>query len=123
MVDRLERRKVLLPRIVRFRDAPQYLGMDRNRFNDEVRPYLTELPIGSQGVGFDRLELDAWVDDYISRNGRPAQKGVKPWDADRRQVSASAQESGTSKSKSRDGAFSAALERAGLTRRKRSSPE
>ena len=60
------------PRILRFRDAPRYLGMDRNRFNAEVRPYLTEIPIGKQGVGFDRLELDAWVDDYKSRNGRPA---------------------------------------------------
>ena len=38
--------------------------MDRNRFNAEVRPYLTEIPIGKQGIGFDRLELDAWVDDY-----------------------------------------------------------
>ena len=46
--------------------------MDRNRFNAEVRPHLTEIPIGIQGIGFDRLELDAWVDDYKSRNGRPA---------------------------------------------------
>ena len=52
-------------------------GMDRNRFNAEVRPYLTEIPIGKQGIGFDRLELDAWVDDYKSRNGRPARKGDK----------------------------------------------
>ena len=67
-----------LPRIVRFRDAPRYLGMDRNRFNLEVRPSLTEIPIGKQGIGFDRLELDAWVDEYVARNGRPArQKGVK----------------------------------------------
>ena len=36
----------LLPRFVRFRDAPFYLGMDRNRFNTEVRPYLTKIPIG-----------------------------------------------------------------------------
>ena len=59
------------PRILRFRDAPLYLGMDRNRFNTEVRPGLTEIPIGKQGVGFDRLELDAWVEDYKCRNGRP----------------------------------------------------
>ena len=59
------------PRIIRFRDAPLYLGMDRNRFNAEVRRYLSELPIGAQGIGFDRLELDAWVDDYIARYGRP----------------------------------------------------
>ena len=59
------------PRILRYRDAPSYLGMDRNRFNAEVRPFLTEVPIGAQGIGFDRLELDAWVDDNIARNGRP----------------------------------------------------
>ncbi len=61
---------VLLPRLIRFRDAPNYLGMDRNRFNAEVRPFLTNIPIGQQGLAFDRLELDAWVEDYISRNGR-----------------------------------------------------
>ena len=61
---------VLLPRLVRLRDAPAYLGMDRNRFNREVRPHLTRIPIGQQGIAFDRLELDAWVEDYVSRNGR-----------------------------------------------------
>ncbi len=71
---------VLLPRLVRFRDAPAYLGMDRNRFNSEVRPYLTNIPIGRQGIAFDRLELDAWVDDYVSCNGRPAARRRKPWD-------------------------------------------
>ncbi len=61
----------LLPRLIRLRDAPAYLGMDRNRFNAEVRPLLTEIPIGGQGIAFDRLELEAWVDEYKSRNGRP----------------------------------------------------
>jgi len=51
----------VLPRLIRFRDAPNYLGMDRNRFNAEVRGCVTEIPIGAQGVAFDRLELDAWV--------------------------------------------------------------
>ncbi len=58
----------ILPRLIRFRDAPRYLGMDRNRFNAEVRPYVTEIPIGSQGIAFDRLDLDAWVEQYKSRN-------------------------------------------------------
>ena len=70
----------ILPRLLRFRDAPGYLGMDRNRFNQEVRPYLIEIPIGRQGIAFDRLELDAWVDEYVSRNGRPAAERRKPWD-------------------------------------------
>jgi hypothetical protein len=69
------------PRVIRFRDASRYVGMDRYRFNSEVRPFLTEIPIGTQGIGFDRLELDAWVDEYFARNGRPARKGEKPWDA------------------------------------------
>ena len=64
-------KQLLLRRFYRRRDAPLYLGMDRNRFDKEVRPYLREIPIGSQGIAFDRLELDAWADHYGSRNGRP----------------------------------------------------
>ena len=55
----------LLPRLIRLRDAPGYLGMDRNKFNALVRPEVTEIPLGEQAVVFDRLELDAWVDEYI----------------------------------------------------------
>lgn len=62
------------------RDACHYLGMDRNRFSRIVRPFLTEIPIGKQGIAFDRLELDAWADHYIQRNGRPAAERRKPWD-------------------------------------------
>ena len=70
------------PRLIRLRDAPAYLGMDRNRFNREVRPALTELRIGRQGVAFDRLEMDAWVDHYKRCNGRPARnRGDEVWDA------------------------------------------
>ena len=99
-----------LPRIIRFRDAPRYLGMDRNRFNLEVRPSLTEIPIGKQGIGFDRLELDAWVDEYVARNGRPArQKGVTAWDANEYQASPSGAGSGTSTRAFSGGEFAKAL--------------
>ena len=40
----------ITPRLIRFRDVPRYLGMDRNRFNAEVRPYLVEIRIGRQGI-------------------------------------------------------------------------
>jgi hypothetical protein len=60
------------PRLLRLRDAPRYLGMDKNRFNREVRPCLTVIPIGKQGVAFDRLDLDAWADEYKRQNGCPA---------------------------------------------------
>ena len=107
------------PRIVRFRDAPAYLGMDRNRFNSEVRPQLTEIPIGIQGIGFDRLELDAWLDEYKSRNGRPGRsKGVKSWDASEFPASSSGPASGMSTNASAGGEFAKALEHLMFTKRK-----
>lgn len=60
----------IIPRFIRLRDAPTYLGMDKNRFNREVRPEVTEIRIGIQGVAFDRLDLDALADQYKQRNGR-----------------------------------------------------
>jgi len=30
------------------------------------------IPIGEQGIAFDRFELDAWIDDYIAKHGRQA---------------------------------------------------
>ena len=107
----------IAPRIIRFRDAPHYLGMDRNRFNSEVRPYLTEVPIGTQGIGFDRLEIDAWLSDYISRNGRPARKGAIPWDANTSPASSSGPASGMSTNASAGGEFARALGQ--LTSKKR----
>ena len=47
------------PRLIRLRDAPSYLGMDRHRFNEEVRAHLTVVPIGEIEIAFDRLDLDA----------------------------------------------------------------
>ena len=56
--DRLfEPKARLLPRLIRFRDAPYYVGMDRNRFNPEVRPELTEIPLGrkaSRSIALNR---------------------------------------------------------------------
>jgi hypothetical protein len=110
------------PRIVRFRDAPRYLGMDRNRFNAEVRPHLTEIPIGSQGIGFDRLDLDAWADDYKSRNGRPGRwKGDKSWDAKKCQASSGGATSGISIRSSAGGEFVRALAQLGSKTQKRCS--
>ena len=69
----------VVPRLLRLRDAPYYLGVDRHRFNREVRPFVTEIRVGRQGVAFDRLELDAWADQYKHRNGRPASQNGGSW--------------------------------------------
>ena len=63
-------KQVIMPRVVRLKDAPHYLGMDVHRFNAEVRPHLSEFRIGVQGVAFDRLDLDTWFEQYKSRGMR-----------------------------------------------------
>jgi hypothetical protein len=48
------------PRLLRLRDAPRYLGMYKNRFNREVRPWVTVIPIHgstSTNVETDILQL------------------------------------------------------------------
>jgi len=108
----------LLPRLIRLRDAPFYLGMDRNRFNAEVRPTMQEIPIGEQGIAFDRLDLDGWVDQYKRRNGRPTQPtGGTTWDAQQPQGLGIAMESGTSKSRFSEKRFMKALEQAASKKR------
>jgi hypothetical protein len=103
-----------LPRFIRLRDAPKYLGMDKNRFNRDVRPFVQAMPIGTQGIAFDRIDLDAWADDYKNRNGCHAARfeRSKSWEPRECQVSLSAVESGTSTKCSEERAFAKALEQA-----------
>jgi hypothetical protein len=102
------------PRVIRLRDAPAYLGMDPNRFNAEVRPYLIEIPIGSQGIAFDRLDLDDWFNQYKSGNGRPGKKaqGAKLWDKEFPQGSGNVAKRGTSGNRSEVSEFEKAVEQA-----------
>ena len=96
--------------------------MDRNRFNAEVRPALTEIPVGTQGVAFDRLELDAWADDYVACNGRPGQrKGVLTWDVKAAPDSISATESGISTKSFEVADFAKVLDKATSKKRKNTS--
>jgi len=60
------------PRLLRMRHAPTYLGMNKNAFNVLVRPNVRVIALGRRGIAFDRLELDAWAEEYCRRNGRPA---------------------------------------------------
>lgn len=114
----------LAPRLIRLRDAPTYLGMDKNRFNREVCPTVTVIPIGARGIAFDRIDLDAWVSDYVLRNGRPAahSERIKPWEIAKRRASPSAVGSGTSTRCSEASAFAKALEQTFSKRPRSSSP-
>jgi hypothetical protein len=105
-------------------DAHGYLGMDRNRFNREVKPLLVAVPIGVQGVGYDRIDLDAWWEEYKRRNGQPGAllklKGEAQWENEC-QVSTAGRTSqavcGTSTKSSTVNAFAKAVARA--TKKKR----
>ncbi|WP_246562528.1 hypothetical protein [Rickettsiella endosymbiont of Dermanyssus gallinae] len=97
------------PRLIRLRDAPRYLGMDRNRFNIEVRPYLVNIKIGQQGIAFDRLDLDKWTDSYKQQKGLPAERRMI-WGANDCQDSLNAAQSGTSIKESEDNEFQKVLE-------------
>ncbi|WP_061638976.1 hypothetical protein [Legionella pneumophila] len=115
----------LIPRLIRLRDAPIYVGMDRHRFNKDVRPNLVEIPMGVQGVAFDRLDLDAWVDDYIQCSGRPAvtkQRSLEQWDEKNRRVSSKEVTIGTSIKRSLDAEFEKALVRATSKKQKNILP-
>src|SRR5690349_18683485 len=109
---------VPLPRLIRMIDAPAYLGMDKNRFNREVRPSVLALRIGVQGIAFDRVDLDAWADDYKSRNGCHAARShrSKLWEPRKCQASPSVVGSGTSTKCSEERAFAKAVAQARSSR-------
>ena len=62
------------PRIMRPPEAYYYTGMGRALFDREIRPYVPEIKMGEQGIGFDRLDLDNALDDYKTRNVRVKEK-------------------------------------------------
>src|ERR1700675_1638260 len=78
----------LQPRLIRYRDAPSYCGVGRRVFDRDIRPWLIVIPIGKVGVAFDRLDLDAWIEQHKSCSGLPLEKG-EPWDAQERRESLS----------------------------------
>ncbi|WDH25061.1 hypothetical protein [Pseudomonas chlororaphis] len=110
------------PRFIRFGDAPGYLGMCKDEFNKTVRPNVREFPIGKQGVGFDRIELDEWADAYIESksiekaanqdNNRPRseRQGATQWREKRSPVSTRKVASGKSTRSSGASDFEKALE-------------
>lgn len=97
------------PRLIRLRDAPKYLGMDRNRFNNEVRPFLITVKIGQQGIAFDRLDLDQWADTYKKYQGKPAQRPIQ-WQMKELQALEKEKKSSKQTSKAIDKEFQQLLE-------------
>nr|WP_242070578.1 hypothetical protein [Pseudomonas mohnii] len=93
------RRESILPRFIRAKQAPAYLGMCRAVFDAQVRPYVHEFPIGERGVGFDRQELDDWATAHVQAKAidkkgaseqqlprSERQKGDKSWRENRSQA-------------------------------------
>ena len=75
------------PRFVRQKDAPRFFGVTRQTFDKIIRPYFTEIWLGSSaqaGIVYDIYDLNARADIIKERNGRSARKGDEAiWDANR----------------------------------------
>jgi len=113
---------VIIARLLRLRDAPAYLGMDRHCFNKTVRPTVKLVRIGKQGIAFDRLDLDAWVEHTKACSARPAASNLRrmqTWDKKERQDSTNAESVGTSTKRSLDVEFAKALGQASLKKPKK----
>ena len=99
---------ILLPKLIRQRDAPSYLSISEPYFNQNVRPYLTEIRQG-RAILYDRLDIDDWADTFKAANGKPG----KPMEDTTWQNLPPALEkkaaSGTSTKRSQDGSFEKAL--------------
>src|SRR6185437_2260395 len=112
------------PRLLRPRLAAAYLGMNKNNFNRLVRPSVHEIPLGKRAIAFDRLELDAWTEEYCRRNGRPTREEGRLCRDEKCQASTNesvptAASNGRSISASRGmDAFARALERATMTKQR-----
>nr|WP_244885938.1 hypothetical protein [Pseudomonas paralactis] len=98
--------------------------MCREEFNKTVRPNVREFPIGKQGIGFDRIELDQWADSWaesmaiekqanednnLPRSGR---QGAKQWREKQCRASIRGTGFGTSTKSSEVADFKKALEQA-----------
>ena len=114
-------RQQILPRVIRLRDAPFYVGVDMNRFNRDFRPKINEIRYGNQSVGFDRLQIDAIIDDYINRSERPIDStGEKLWGAKKHRASDQGTAYGTSINEPTVSEFNALAERVISKKRKNS---
>ncbi len=110
---------LIIPRVIRLRDAPYYLGMRKDYFNKHVRPALQAIAIGQRGLGFDRLDLDEWLDHYKSSTfGSVPNRGEELWDRKNCQDSLSETGCGTSTKQSSADAFARALEQVKSQKRK-----
>lgn len=108
-------------RFLRLGKAHTYLGMCKAVFQRDVRPFVTEIPIGARGVAFDRLELDQWADRHKQSKGKNTNTSIneshKTWQRKASPASTSVARSGISTSRSQDmDDFAAARARA-TTRR------
>jgi len=71
-------RSSILPRLIRQRDAPAYLGMSVHEFNAHVRPYIIVIKKeAGRSIYYDRLDLEDWAEQFKAANGREPQEITK----------------------------------------------
>ena len=97
-----------MQRFMKLNKACQYLDKSEPNFNETVRPFITEIRDG-RCVKFDRLDLDAWADQYKAANGRPGKPMEETQCQNQPQASEKEKVSGISKKLSPASQFTKAL--------------
>lgn len=67
----------MLPRFIRLRDAPAYMKVAPEVFENDVLPYLIQIPIGKKNLAVDRLDLDAFREWNKSIGKKKAGPGAR----------------------------------------------
>ena len=106
------------PKFVRLRDAPSFFAMDRNRFCAEIRPRLTQIRIGIQGIAFCINEMNEVAAAYKAEHTfKPRSKGDIKWQHKNHRALSAEKRYGTSTSPCSGSAFAKAVEQLGLAKR------
>ena len=110
------------PRILRVGQAIKYSGLSRPLFKEHIRPKCGEITIGKQGIGFEKVEIDKALDDYIARYGCAPKEEQETSECkkEKQQDSSSTGTSGISTNGLAESAFARAAKRATNKKHKKS---
>lgn len=107
------------PRLLRTNEAHDYLRMNRKTFDKWVRPFIAYIRIGQRGIAFDKLDLDAWIEEHKQRDELPVSNtGEHLWEEPAHRAYKNVMATGKLTRRFSDSEFAKVLEQATLRKRK-----
>ena len=109
---------LIQPRLLRPKDAAKYLAMNKNQFNNLVRPFIPHHEWGERSIAFDIQDLNNWLDRKRTNVIPPKQSmETTSWQEEQKDSQKGAI-FGTSAKRSKENDFTKALAQANLKRPK-----